>query len=79
VEPALDEEEGKDRHETDGTPGQEFDEHVSNYVRSQLQRVRSQVSMGAYEDEFETQVDAANGNGNGQAHGNGNGNAANGR
>ncbi len=29
--------------------------------------------MGAYEDEFETQVDGANGNGNG------NGNAANGR
>ncbi|KAL4754695.1 hypothetical protein BDW72DRAFT_165977 [Aspergillus terricola var. indicus] len=79
VEPALDDEEGKDRHGPNGTPGPEFDEHVSNYVRSQLQRVRSQVSMGAYEDEFETQADAANGNGNGQTHGSGNGNAANGR
>ncbi|KAL2820390.1 Six-hairpin glycosidase-like protein [Aspergillus granulosus] len=42
-----------------------FDEHVSQYVESQLQRVRSHVSMGAYEDEFETQADGANGNGNG--------------
>ncbi|KAL3445116.1 Six-hairpin glycosidase-like protein [Aspergillus insuetus] len=50
-----------------------FDEHVSQYVESQLQRVRSQVSMGAYEDEFETQVDGANGNGNGNRNSNGNG------
>lgn len=40
-------------------------------MENQLQRVRSQASMGAYEDEFETQLDGANGNGDG--------NAANGR
>ncbi|RDW90395.1 uncharacterized protein DSM5745_02170 [Aspergillus mulundensis] len=57
------------RSRSNGTPGPAFDEHVSNYVESQLQRVRSQASMGAYEDEFEPQVDGANGNG----HANGNG------
>ncbi|KKK26565.1 hypothetical protein ARAM_002994 [Aspergillus rambellii] len=34
-----------------------FENHMSHYVESQLQRVRSQVSMGAYEDEFEAQAD----------------------
>jgi hypothetical protein len=33
------------------------DEHVTNYVRSQLQRVRSSASIAAYEDEFEAQAD----------------------
>ncbi|GMF72233.1 unnamed protein product [Aspergillus oryzae] len=33
------------------------DDHVSHFVESQLERVRSRLSMGAYEDEFETQAD----------------------
>ena len=33
------------------------DEHVSQYLESQLERVRSRASMGAYEDEFEAQAD----------------------
>lgn len=33
------------------------DDHVSQYVESQLERVRSRASMGAYEDEFEAQAD----------------------
>jgi hypothetical protein len=37
---------------------QEADEHVDNYVADQLQ---SHASLGAYEDEFETQPDT-NGN-----------------
>jgi hypothetical protein len=47
---------------TPDTPGAESvvdedDDHVSQYVESQLQRVRSQASMGTYEDEFETTAD----------------------
>lgn len=38
-------------------PRNGVDEHVSNYVASQLQRVRSSASIGAYEDEFEAQAD----------------------
>ncbi|PIG69526.1 hypothetical protein AARAC_009038 [Aspergillus arachidicola] len=33
------------------------EDHVSHFVESQLERVRSRLSMGAYEDEFETQAD----------------------
>ncbi|KAL2872752.1 uncharacterized protein BJX67DRAFT_17348 [Aspergillus lucknowensis] len=58
--PVADDDAGKDGHGERG-----FDDPVSKYVESQLQRVRSQVSMGVYEDEFETQVDGADGNGNG--------------
>lgn len=36
-------------------------EHVSNYVESQIQRVRRRASVGMYEDELETQADHANG------------------
>ena len=46
------------------TPTAEEDEtareHVSNYVESQLNRVRNNASMGTYEDEFETQADGGN-------------------
>lgn len=35
----------------------EEDEYLTNYVASQLDRVRSQASLGAYEDEFEAQLD----------------------
>lgn len=46
------------------TPTAEEDEmtreHVSNYVESQLDRVRRNASMGTYEDEFETQADGEN-------------------
>ncbi|KAJ5735010.1 uncharacterized protein N7483_000135 [Penicillium malachiteum] len=37
------------------------DEHVHNYVESQLQRVRSSASIAAYEDELETQAEKENG------------------
>ena len=33
------------------------DEHIANYVSDQLERVRSNESVGAYEDEFETMLD----------------------
>ncbi|KAJ5739172.1 hypothetical protein N7533_011956 [Penicillium manginii] len=39
----------------------EEDEHVHNYVESQLQRVRSSASMAAYEDELVTKDDKQNG------------------
>lgn len=45
VESALDEDEYA-----------EPDEHVSHYVESQLERVKSRASVGAYEDEFETET-----------------------
>lgn len=40
------------------TPGGSLitDDHVSQYVESQLERVRRRASMGAYEDEFGTQA-----------------------
>ena len=37
------------------------EEHISNYVESQLQRVRSSASIATYEDEFETQADKDHG------------------
>lgn len=37
--------------------GGQLDDHVSNYVESQMNRVKSQASMGTYEDEFETEAD----------------------
>jgi hypothetical protein len=39
----------------------EHEEHINNYVESQLQRVRSSASIATYEDELETQVDKENG------------------
>lgn len=42
---------------------EEDDEHVQNFVASELQRVRSTTSMAAYEDELETKAEQ---NGNGQ-------------
>ncbi|KAL2001078.1 hypothetical protein VTN02DRAFT_2245 [Thermoascus thermophilus] len=44
------------------------DEHVSHYVASQIERVRSRgLSVGGYEDEFEAQVDGEmNGGRNGE-------------
>lgn len=44
---------------------EEDDEHVQNFVASELQRVRSTTSIAAYEDELETKAEQ-NGNGNGQ-------------
>lgn len=41
----------------DDERSQAASEHVSNYVESQLERVRRHASMGTYEDEFETQAD----------------------
>lgn len=38
-------------------PAHGEDEHLNNYVANQLERVRSQASLGAYEDEFEAQLD----------------------
>jgi hypothetical protein len=35
----------------------EADGHVRSYVADQLQRLKSHDSLGAYEDEFETQLD----------------------
>ncbi len=35
----------------------EANQHVANYVNEQLELVRSNESMGAYEDEFEAQLD----------------------
>ena len=35
----------------------EANQHVANYVKEQLKRVRSNESVGAYEDEFEAQLD----------------------
>ena len=35
----------------------EANQHVANYVNEQLERVRSNESVGAYEDEFEAQLD----------------------
>lgn len=35
----------------------EANQHVANYVNEQLERVRSHESVGAYEDEFEAQLD----------------------
>ena len=35
----------------------EANQHVANYVNEQLERVRSDGSVGAYEDEFEAQLD----------------------
>lgn len=46
---------GEDEAEPEPEP--ERDEHVSQYVDSQLRRVKSRASMGAYEDEFETEVE----------------------
>ncbi|KAK5806054.1 hypothetical protein VI817_000312 [Penicillium citrinum] len=45
------------------SPNGEEEEHVHNYVESQLQRVRSSASIAAYEDELETKADKQNGNG----------------
>ncbi|OQE32008.1 hypothetical protein PENSTE_c001G08872 [Penicillium steckii] len=45
------------------SPNGEEEEHLHNYVESQLQRVRSSASIAAYEDELETKADAQNGNG----------------
>jgi hypothetical protein len=42
---------------TNQTAHREADDHVSNYVASQLQRARDHASIGAYEDEFEAQLD----------------------
>ncbi|KAI9934932.1 hypothetical protein MW887_000553 [Aspergillus wentii] len=50
-ESAVDGEEDRDLSES------QTQEHVNNYVEGQLQRVRSEVSMGAYEDEFGTEAD----------------------
>lgn len=35
----------------------EANQHVANYVNEQLERVRSNQSVGAYEDEFEAQLE----------------------
>lgn len=35
----------------------EANQHVANYVNEQLERVRGNESVGAYEDEFEAQLD----------------------
>lgn len=40
----------------------EDEEHLKHYVENQLNRVRSSVSIGTYEDEFETKADKENGN-----------------
>jgi hypothetical protein len=51
-----------DEGDVDNQQGQENgDEHLDHYVNNQLNRVRSQVSLGTYEDEFETQLDGSNG------------------
>lgn len=39
----------------------EREEHINNYVESQLQRVRSSASIATYEDELETQAEKENG------------------
>jgi len=39
------------------------DEHLNNYVESQLQRVRSSASLGAFEDELEAQAEENGQNG----------------
>ena len=52
-ESALDENERLD----ESGLGDEDDDHLFQYVGRELERVRSQVSMGAYEDEFEAQAD----------------------
>ncbi|KAJ5784638.1 uncharacterized protein N7503_009850 [Penicillium pulvis] len=41
----------------------EREEHINNYVESQLQRVRSSASIATYEDELETQAEKENGSG----------------
>lgn len=65
-----------DDEETSRTPSRrgsttnpENEEHISNYVESQLQRVRSSASIAtSYEDELETRADKENGSGqNGHA------------
>lgn len=35
----------------------EADEHVANFVADQLHRVRTDESLGVFEDEFEAQLD----------------------
>lgn len=45
----------------DGEESDRRNEHVSNYVESQMERVRRRASVGTYEDELETQADHAGG------------------
>jgi hypothetical protein len=45
----------------DGDNQNQANEHFTNYVTSQLNRVRSRTSLATYEDEFETQLDGTNG------------------
>ena len=35
----------------------EANQHVTNYINDQLERVRSNESVAVYEDEFEAQLD----------------------
>lgn len=56
-----------DDEETSRTPSRRGstanEEHISNYVESQLRRVRSSASIASYEDELETRADQENGDG----------------
>lgn len=44
------------------------DDHLDHYVESQLQRVRSSASFGAFEDELETRAEKENGHNGSNGH-----------
>lgn len=58
-----DEEVSRTPSRRNSTVDAENEEHISHYVESQLQRVRSSASIATYEDELETRADM---DGNGQ-------------
>lgn len=60
----LDDEDSRPSSRRGSTNGA-ADDHLDHYVESQLQRVRSSASLGAFEDELETQAEIEKGNGNG--------------
>ncbi|BDD60768.1 hypothetical protein MAP00_005866 [Monascus purpureus] len=59
VEAVLDEDEQYSRRGFGDAASEFADEHVNHYIESQVQRVRRQGSIGAYEDEFKAEPDGA--------------------
>lgn len=56
------ESENDDANSAHGTvQNDQMEEHFSNYIADQLNRVRTNTTLGAYEDEFLTEADRRNG------------------